>query len=338
MPWARAALCLALVLAVLPGCADLPKPIVFLQHRFEDLCETAEVGFTITFTPQWGFYWNSLDIFPVGYSKIDGYFIGIGGGGIGIRRHWNECYGFGVGIEKIGWSGNLNPNEPIPDEKIMRRMSGILGILSAILGIAPYGSGPNYTPACVHFVPHIGYVGLVWNARYTEFVDFALGWVGLDISGDDGRAVGRWNIPGLTPKWDEEQEKAERKTGSGTWLPGFLRPSCDDATSEKPTGPAPEPQKPASGGWSPGILEAVSQAARDAKSAQAGTNAEKPKEPAPPPAARQRVYVVRPGDTGLLQIAEEQLGGIEHWYRIAERNNLKPPYEIRPGQKLILPE
>jgi hypothetical protein len=47
----------------------------------------------------------------------------------------------------------------------------------------------------VHFFPHIAYVGLVWNARYMEMVDFALGWAGLDIAGDDGYEVGQWSFP-----------------------------------------------------------------------------------------------------------------------------------------------
>jgi len=33
-------------------------------------------------------------------------------------------------------------------------------------------------------------VGLVGNARYMEAADFALGWVGIDIAGDDGSKLG----------------------------------------------------------------------------------------------------------------------------------------------------
>jgi len=35
-------------------------------------------------------------------------------------------------------------------------------------------------------------VGLVGNANYFEMVDFVLGVVGLDISGDDGAVTGKW--------------------------------------------------------------------------------------------------------------------------------------------------
>ncbi len=37
---------------------------------------------------------------------------------------------------------------------------------------------------------HVGYVGLVGNARYGEMADFLLGFAGIDIAGDDGRKLG----------------------------------------------------------------------------------------------------------------------------------------------------
>jgi len=35
-------------------------------------------------------------------------------------------------------------------------------------------------------------VGIVGNANYIQMADFVLGIVGLDIAGDDGRALGLW--------------------------------------------------------------------------------------------------------------------------------------------------
>ena len=40
------------------------------------------------------------------------------------------------------------------------------------------------------------HVGLVGNANYFEMLDFALGFVGIDLCGDDGALLGHW--PGQT--------------------------------------------------------------------------------------------------------------------------------------------
>ena len=46
-------------------------------------------------------------------------------------------------------------------------------------------------------------------------------------------------------------------------------------------------------------------------------------------------YIVQAGDT-LSKIAAEKLGDASRWREIAQLNNLKEPYSIRPGQRLIL--
>jgi len=48
-------------------------------------------------------------------------------------------------------------------------------------------------------------------------------------------------------------------------------------------------------------------------------------------------YIVRPNDT-LSQIAAAQLGSSGRWKEIAKLNNLKPPYKLSIGQRLILPD
>lgn len=170
------ALALLLGLLMVSGCS-------YAQYRAEDALEMVDVGFTITEEPQIGLYWNSLDIFPFGYSHIDGYFVGLGGGHPLVMRHYNKCQGFGIAYQEIGW-GDFDKNDP---ETLHRNYAGILGYLSP-----PHQSDPAYSPACVHFFPHIGHVGLVWNARYTEILDFFLGWTTFDLAGDDGRSVGKW--------------------------------------------------------------------------------------------------------------------------------------------------
>jgi len=185
----------------------------YFVYRFHDFAEMADGGSTITETPQIGLYWNSLEAFPIGYSEIDGYFVGFGGGQIfglgdgdgtfGYTRHYNKCWGVGYGEEIIGWGpdlgevGTVDPNGM--DDVLIKRRSGFIGIATAILDVdvtdSGFGAGPNYTPSCVHFFPHIAYVGFVWNARYMEMVDFMLGWTTIDIAGDDGYNVGQWSFP-----------------------------------------------------------------------------------------------------------------------------------------------
>ncbi|MCP4375441.1 MAG: LysM peptidoglycan-binding domain-containing protein [bacterium] len=50
-----------------------------------------------------------------------------------------------------------------------------------------------------------------------------------------------------------------------------------------------------------------------------------------------REYTVAPNDT-LSKIASTQLGLTSRWKEIATLNGLKPPYSIRVGQQLILPD
>jgi len=175
-------------LSVVVGLAGLlmaTQGCTYLQHRGEDFAEMVDVGITLTDTPQWGFYWNSLEIFPVGYSEVDGTFVGWGGGQFGATRLYNKCWGFGYGHEIVGW-GEFDKYD---ESTLYVRNAGIIGIASP-----PYENGPAYTPACVHFFPHIGYAGLVWNARYMEMIDFFLGWTTLDICGDDGVKIGDWSL------------------------------------------------------------------------------------------------------------------------------------------------
>ncbi len=177
-------LALVLILVGSSGCT-------YLRYRAEDFAETVDVGVTLTETPQIGLYWNSLDIFPVGYSDIDGWFVGWGGGQFGRTRHYNKCWGLGYAREEIGW-GKFDKDDK---DTLDVQYSGILG-----MALPPYEGGPSYTPACVHFFPHLGYVGLVWNARWMEMVDFIVGWTTIDIAGDDGAKLGTWSFPGRQPE------------------------------------------------------------------------------------------------------------------------------------------
>jgi hypothetical protein len=169
------------------GCAQMGAVGTYFLQRGQDALDIPDMGISITSTPQWGFFWNSLEMGPGGWSKIDGHVLGWAGGRLGWVRHYNHCYGLFYLTENIGWGPNVDPDDP---STYYTQTAGIVGYI-----LPPYDSTPAYTPACVHFFPHIGYVGFVWNLRYMEMVDFMLGWFGLDIAGDDGYDVGQWSFP-----------------------------------------------------------------------------------------------------------------------------------------------
>lgn len=170
-------LVLALVLLTSSGCT-------YLKYRGEDLLEIVDVGVTLSVKPGFALYGWGVSIAPGGVGYVDGVFVGWGGGQIGITRHYLRAVGVGIiGYEEIGW-GKFD----LEDRRTLHRtVQGIAGLPLALL----WRGSAAYTPACVHHI-HLGWVGLVANARYMEMVDFLLGWTTLDIAGDDGRKIGKW--------------------------------------------------------------------------------------------------------------------------------------------------
>ncbi len=269
----------------------------FLGQRFDDFLDMGDIGFTVSFEPSFAFYYALTPLIPLGYSRVDGWFAGVGGGRLGIMRHYQRNLGLIIyGEEAVGFARYHKD-----DDRSLNRQK--VGILALAQGFPERRfPGPDYMLSFLHYV-HIGWVGIAGNLRYLQIMDFALGWFGVDLCFDDGREHGAWLAKDVyvpPPKW----------VSMGTSAPA---------------------KKPAGETWRPDILKELSEIPRKAKEAQAAAGV-------PPPDTKAfRVYVVKQGDVGLLQIAQEQLGGVEHWHRIAELNNLKPPYEIRPGQKLLLP-
>ncbi len=191
------------------GCASVGS---YFEHRYRDFTRMVDVGVTFSKKPQLGLYWNSLEILTLGYSNVEGYFVGWGGAQLGMTRMYHHCWavpcfmvwtgtypvGASYGQETLGWGPLLDTDRR--EEVIVRRRSGVLGIATGIVGWDPtrdgYGNGPDYTPACVHLI-HLGYIGLAGDVRYTEIAQFVVGWFGLDITGHDGDRypVGKWSFP-----------------------------------------------------------------------------------------------------------------------------------------------
>jgi hypothetical protein len=98
-----------LALFLLQGCAQREGGVFgFLNSRVKDALEMVDVGITVTTTPQWTLYAALLSSTPVGSGDVDGYFVGVGGGDIGVMRIRYNHIGLGVwGRERVGWGDGL---------------------------------------------------------------------------------------------------------------------------------------------------------------------------------------------------------------------------------------
>jgi hypothetical protein len=197
-----------------PGCASVGS---YFEHRYRDLTRTFDIGLTFSKKPQIGLYWNTGEVLTAGYSHMDGYLFGLGGGQLGWTREYHHCWAVLYGQETIGWGPLLDTDRR--NEVIVRRRSNVLGIATSIIGWDPtgdgYGDGPDYTPSCGHFI-HLAYIGIEANFRYTEIAQFFLGWFGLDISGHDGDRypVGKWSFPYRKEPKPAPEVAPETKSGA----------------------------------------------------------------------------------------------------------------------------
>lgn len=152
----------ALLLAGGAGCT-------YLRNRGSDAKQMMDLGFTFSKKPQFGLYANCPMVTPIGYSKVDGYFVGVGGGKLGAGEHHQDNAGVLFwGREKNSWKG-LDENDKATTED---HKAGVVGIAQS----AKEGN-LRYRPACVHYL-HLGFVGLMWNLNYHKMADFFCGWFG----------------------------------------------------------------------------------------------------------------------------------------------------------------
>ena len=170
LPRTTSVLVLAAALASVTGCA-------YVRNRGKDALDMVDIGFTFTRKPQFGIYANCPFLFPVGYTKVDGKYAGLGGGKFGITEHHQDATGLLVsGHERIEWR---DPNTG--------EASAVQAHNVAPLGLASDEEGnATYKPQCAHYL-HLGYVGVTSNLNYKEWGDFFAGWAGFDICRDDNR-------------------------------------------------------------------------------------------------------------------------------------------------------
>lgn len=106
------ALALAAVLAGLQGCslplwrAKNPGEFAwaYLRDRYVDACQTIDGGISLSTKPCFALYGHFASLTPIGVGEIDGYFLGLGGGQVGLTRMYLAGYGALLwGYEELGW-------------------------------------------------------------------------------------------------------------------------------------------------------------------------------------------------------------------------------------------
>lgn len=203
--WARREIGLLLAIAAI---AAATQGCGYFRHRLDDSKEMFDVGFTFSKKPQFAAYTNCPIIFPIGYGKVDGHFVGVGGGKAGVMKHQESSSGLLLwGREEVTWEkfDETAPSGPQIED------GGLLGLATA------KEEHRIRTPACKHYL-HLGWVGLVGNVRWLEIPDFLLGWFLLDPSRDDGEDGGWWFWGRRRPS-----EAADDKTPDSVRVPAQAR-------------------------------------------------------------------------------------------------------------------
>ncbi len=76
----------------------------YVRDRYVDLCQTIDGGISIATKPSFALYGHFASLTPIGAGQIDGYFLGVGGGQIGVTRMYLRGYGVLIwGYEELGW-------------------------------------------------------------------------------------------------------------------------------------------------------------------------------------------------------------------------------------------
>ena len=167
------------------GCASVGQ---YFQPRYRDFTRMIDLGITVSKKPQIGLYWNSLEIITAGYSNVDGYFIGWGGGQIGVTRMYNHCWALAYGEETIGgarcWiptAGKKRSCGGVPASSASQAM-----LLALILPETVTATDPiTRPPACIS--SRTSGISASHGTPVTRKSSAVFrGWFGLDITGPDG--------------------------------------------------------------------------------------------------------------------------------------------------------
>lgn len=182
-PQVRVALLIVLMAGVLSssGCA-------YLSNRGHDAREVMDIGLTVSKRPYFALSQDYFNLIPHGYSRVKGKYIGLGHGQFGTLEFDDSFWGVVLWGSSKTLIGEFDPQdpylvrpgtEPVPTEP-PRYNTGFVGMPAQ--GNAP---PPMSFLACRRNV-HLGWIGLYASMRPVEIIDFMLGWLLIDVRGDDG--------------------------------------------------------------------------------------------------------------------------------------------------------
>ena len=122
----RVALPLAAALCACQGCATIKRFAVFTYDRVNDTGDMVDLGITVSKKRCLSVYACGFGLATLGGGYFDGYYAGLGGGRLGIMRHYHKTVGLLVySFEEYAW-GKFDLNDP---KTLNRRHVGPIGFL-----------------------------------------------------------------------------------------------------------------------------------------------------------------------------------------------------------------
>lgn len=163
----------------------------YLKNRGNDARDIFDVGVTVntSLKPQFAFYFDQFSIFTLGYSHFKGKIFGNVNSKDGLLDY--ENYDWGV----VAWGSRkegADPFDPTDPRQARADQKDLKERPRFDLGLAriPFSNDPPPWRQYIecHRIFHFGYVGIVFNLRPLDLIDFLVGWTTLDILHDDNRA------------------------------------------------------------------------------------------------------------------------------------------------------
>jgi hypothetical protein len=181
--------------AVLVGAA-LSSGCNYMTQRGKDALEMIDVGLTVSAKPGFAFYpGDYFNYTPIGYSSVDGWYLGWAHAQAGCLRFKDESWGLLLWGSEHLRIGEFNPNDPhLFDQAKLRELKEAgqpiptespqynVGAVS----MSKYGNKgpwPSFVSCRRNF--HFGFIGIHASMHPADIADFFLGWTTYDLMDDD---------------------------------------------------------------------------------------------------------------------------------------------------------
>lgn len=173
-------------LMLLVATVGLGQGCAYLQNRGDDAREMIDLGFTVSDDPQFSMFviFPPIHLTPFGIGEVNGRFVGLGGGHFrAFSPYYERSIGLGLwGDETVSFDKSWEQLSGLSEEELRREA---VFYRTGVFGLADGPPPPKeYWVSCPHYL-HLGWVGGVLSPRYSEALDFLLGWFLIDICGDD---------------------------------------------------------------------------------------------------------------------------------------------------------